>query len=133
MLPFVYTFYRFFRGVRIGLKDPEFQVLMSLAAITIATGTLFYHDIEGWTWLNSVYFSVTTLATVGFGDLAPHTDAGKIFTMVYIFVGIGVFLGLINAAADHAIRESRQNPGIIARRLFGHRPEPVQKERELTS
>jgi hypothetical protein len=34
------------------------------------------------------------LATVGFGDLTPTTDGGKLFTIIYIFMGIGVLVGV---------------------------------------
>jgi hypothetical protein len=37
--------------------------------------------------LDSLYFSVITLATVAYGDFSPYTMAGKIFTVFYIFIG----------------------------------------------
>ena len=46
--------------------------------------------LEGWSLLDSLYFSVVTLATVGFGDLTPTTDLAKLFTVGYITVGIGI-------------------------------------------
>ena len=45
--------------------------------------------------LDSFYFSVVTLATVGYGDFTPQTDAGKLFTAVYVLVGI---MGPLGAA-----------------------------------
>jgi len=54
-----------------------------------------------------LYFSVTTLTTVGLEDYAPKTDVGKMFTVVYIFIGIGVILGFIDLVA-HQTRA--QNP-----------------------
>lgn len=41
-----------------------------------------------------MYFCSTTVSTVGFGDLSSQTDIGKLFTVVYVFVGVGVFVGL---------------------------------------
>ena len=63
--------------------------------ILFATGTVFYSLVEGWSVLNSLWFSVMTLLTVGFGDLVPTTAAGKVFTMLYVLVGAGVLLGFI--------------------------------------
>jgi hypothetical protein len=43
--------------------------------------------------VDAFYFSVTTLTTVGQGDLTPKTTIGKLFTVVYIFAGLGIILG----------------------------------------
>lgn len=107
MIPFFYTLYRFGRSVVLAFKDPEFEALFVLVVVTLASGTLFYHGVEGWGWLDSLYFCVTTLTTVGYGDFTPHTDAGKIFTIVYLFVGIGILLGFINTVAQHAIEDNK--------------------------
>jgi voltage-gated potassium channel len=52
-----------------------------------------YSTVEGWSVVDAFYFSVTTLTTVGLGDLAPTTTMGKLFTVVYIFAGLGIILG----------------------------------------
>ena len=112
MIPFLYTFYRFGRGIWSSLKDPEFEALFSLLLITLGSGTYFYHVTEGWGWLDSLYFSVTTLTTVGYGDFSPHTVAGKLFTIAYLFVGIGILLSFINYVAAEAI-EQRKNSSLL--------------------
>ena len=112
MVPFFYMFYRIGRGIWQSLKDPEFEALFSLVLIILGCGTYFYHYIEEWSWLNSFYFSVTTLTTVGYGDFSPHTDAGKLFTVAYLLVGIGVLLAFINYVAQKAVEE-RKGKGIL--------------------
>ncbi len=107
MIGFFYTFYRLLRGMGAALRNPEFEVLLFLAGVTLAAGTVFYHNVEQWGWLDSLYFSVTTLATVGFGDLTPHTSLGKIFTIAYIFVGVGVLLGFLTEIGKHTIAQSK--------------------------
>jgi hypothetical protein len=42
--------------------------------------------------VDALYFSVVTLTTVGYGDFAPQTDLGKLFTAVYVRLGIGILL-----------------------------------------
>ena len=59
--------------------------------------------MEGWNLLDSLYFSVVTLTTIGYGDLSPSTAASKIFTIFYIFVGIGIILVFVNAVAERAM------------------------------
>jgi voltage-gated potassium channel len=55
-----------------------------------------YHFVEHLSWLNAYYFSVITLATVGYGDITPHTAAGKIFTTFYVLLGVGIITTLIS-------------------------------------
>ncbi|HSX53633.1 MAG TPA: potassium channel family protein [Patescibacteria group bacterium] len=73
-----------------------YRLLILLVLLTIATGTIVYHLVEKFSWLNSYYFSVITLATVGYGDLTPHTNFGKLFTTFYIFVGVGIITTFIS-------------------------------------
>ena len=81
-------------------RNPEFRALLILYGIMLALGTTFYARVEGWSVLDAMYFCVVTLATVGFGDLAPRTSLGKVFTIVYVMIGSGVFVGV---AAEFAI------------------------------
>ena len=59
-------------------------------------GSIFYMIVERWNFLDSMFFCVATLATVGYGNMVPVTPAGKIFTIFYIIFGISVFLFFIN-------------------------------------
>jgi voltage-gated potassium channel len=79
-----------FAPMRAVIRDPEGKVLLVSAATMIAVGTVVYHVLEGWSFLDSLYFSVVTLATVGYGDFHPTTDVARLFTVGYILVGIGI-------------------------------------------
>jgi voltage-gated potassium channel Kch len=99
-------------------KEPEFRSIFTLVVFTLSLGTVTYHSIEGWTWLDSLYFSVITLTTIGFGDLAPATDLGKIFTIIYVFIGLGILLGFVNASGEHfrkqqVERMAQRNPSFL--------------------
>ncbi len=121
MISFFITTSRFIRALIAGFKDPEFKGLFFFVIIVLLSGTIFYSQIEKWRLLDSFYFSVTTLTTVGYGDLAPKTDIGKIFTIIYLFVGIGTILGFINLVAHHA---NNQNP---MKQFFGNNSEKEEK------
>ena len=62
--------------------------LMALAA-AILFGTIGFHFIEGWSFPDSLYVTIQTLTTVGYGDLPPHSGAGRAFAVVVMLVGVG--------------------------------------------
>ena len=72
------------------------KVLIPALLFYLGFGTIVYSIVEKWSLFDSLYFSVITVATVGYGDLTPHTILGKTFTMFYIFVGIGLFVYVAN-------------------------------------
>ncbi|MFV0295946.1 MAG: potassium channel family protein, partial [Hyphomicrobiaceae bacterium] len=109
MLSFFYTLLRFGTVIRDQLADPEFRNVSILVVMIILLGTAFYSYAEGWGWLDSMYFSVVTLATVGYGDLAPKTAAGKIFTMIYTFIGLGVFVVFVRHVADSLMKQNMKD------------------------
>jgi voltage-gated potassium channel len=56
--------------------------------VLILFGTLSYRLLEGLSLLDALYLTVITLSTVGYGDVVPHTTAGKVFTIVLVVVGV---------------------------------------------
>ncbi|MFI5275411.1 MAG: potassium channel family protein [Candidatus Saccharimonadales bacterium] len=74
-----------------------YRFLFSAVLFMLTFGTIFYHITEKLTWVNAYYFSVVTLSTVGYGDITPHTNAGKLFTTFYIFAGVGVITAFLSA------------------------------------
>ena len=93
------------------LKDEEYRDLLLTTLITVGGGAVTYRYLEGWSWVDSVYFSVVTLTTVGYGDFSPQTDAGKVFTIFYIIIGIGIILSFIDTVHSHydEIRSANKN------------------------
>ncbi len=83
------------------LKDKEYRDLLFTTIIIIGIGSTVYHYLEGWSWVDCIYFSVITLTTIGYGDFSPQTDAGKLFTIFYILVGLGMILSFINTVYLH--------------------------------
>ena len=101
--------------VRLWIRDPDFRSLVLLVFLTLLTGTIFYSLQEGWGLIDAFYFSVTTLTTVGFGEPAPTTPIGKLFTVGYILSGLGLIAAFINAIAEENLsrrtRRRRRNEG----------------------
>jgi hypothetical protein len=76
----------------------------------LLVGTLSYRLFEDWSWVDSLYFSTVAVPTVGFGDLAPSTDASKLFTVLYILAGISIITTYLNARVRHRGRKHAQPP-----------------------
>ena len=53
---------------------------------------LFYMHVEGWVFLDSIYFMSSTLSLIGLGDIYPKTDMGKIYTATFSIFGLGTTL-----------------------------------------
>ncbi len=68
------------------------KMAVSMLIFLIALGTFFYHSVEGWSYVDSFYFTSITMTSVGYGDLHPSTDFSKIFTSLFAIVGIAMAL-----------------------------------------
>jgi voltage-gated potassium channel len=112
VLAFVLIIWNFLRSTWGTLRDPKIRPLAIWLIALLIVGTNFYRAVEDWSWLDSLYFCVITLATVGYGDLTPTTDAGKVFTIFYIIGGIGVLVAVVNATVERATaRQQRRFHG----------------------
>ncbi len=75
-------------------------------------GTFWYKFIEGWRWIEAAYMTVITLATVGFLEVHPLGDRGRLFTMVLIGMGI-ITIGYIVNLFTEAVVEGYFQEGVI--------------------
>ena len=89
-------------------RDPKTRALPVVARVLVLTGTLFYWRFEEWTLIESLYFCIVTLTTVGYGDLSPTTDVTRIFTIVYILRGFGVLVALLTSVAQEYLKLKAQ-------------------------
>ncbi len=69
----------------------------ALLAFAVVYGTVGYILIEGFGLLDAVYMTVTTLVTVGYGEIHPLSPAGRFFTLTLITIGVGAVFILIGA------------------------------------
>ncbi len=78
---------------------------LAIFVLILLMGGLFYSKIENWRYLDSIYFVVLTATTVGYGDFAPKTDVGKIFTIFFAFIGIGMALYFFSLIGRYIFRK----------------------------
>lgn len=92
-------------------------VITSLAAIAfvLVFGTTGYHFVEGWPILDCFYMTVITLTTIGFGEIHPLTPPGRLFTIILVFMGMGV-VGHTVVTGTRFVVEGEINKVITRRR-----------------
>lgn len=81
----------------------HFLISILLATLLVIMGTLGYILIEGWGTLDALYMTVTTLATVGYGEVHALSRGGQIYTLVLIFTGVGFFLYVAGAVIQFMV------------------------------
>jgi hypothetical protein len=95
-----------------------------------AVAVFLYHNVEGWGWIDSIYFTTATITTVGYGDVVPSTDTGKLITIALSWVGISVGFYMIYSVSRY--REEVLDPALLRmlRRIGGKNSDKVlPKER----
>ena len=82
----------------------------------IFMGTGFFYMVEDWTLIDSFYFSVSTLTTVGYGDITPTSQFSRLFTALYILFGVGIVLASLGIVG----REFLQKEEAKLRHKYAH-------------
>lgn len=84
----------------------RFSIRFGLLAIAVvlALGTLGFHLIEGWSWVDSLYTATQTVTTVGYGDLAPQTRVGRLFAIVFMIAGVGTVLYALTSIVQTVVQ-----------------------------
>jgi voltage-gated potassium channel len=80
----------------------QFRIAASASLFILVGGAVFYHLVEKFSWVDSFYFCTITLTTIGYGDIVPVTTTGKIFTIFYVLLGIGIIAFFANILIKNA-------------------------------
>jgi voltage-gated potassium channel len=73
-----------------------FFTVGTVLVVIILTSMTFFHFVEGWAWIDALYYTVVTMATVGYGDFVPVTVLGKVGAIFLIIFGFGIFGAFIS-------------------------------------
>lgn len=107
------------------MPDKKALSILIVLGFIIFSGTVFFHYVEGWSWIDSYFFTVVTLSTVGYGELVPATALGKIATTAFIFVGLGVFALAIQQFGHFHVKKREKHAEWLITHLR-HAPPPSE-------
>ncbi|MDP2750900.1 MAG: potassium channel family protein [Nanoarchaeota archaeon] len=81
----------------------ERRVFFGLGVISslLFIGSLFIHIVEKFSWVDSIYFCVVTLSTIGYGDLLPKHEITKVFLIFYILIGVPAALYVFTSLGSY--------------------------------
>jgi len=114
--------------------------LLFVAAGTIVIGSFVIFSVESQhpdsqidSMLDAIWWTVATVTTVGYGDIVPVTDTGKIVAIFFMFFGIGVlaiFLSVLGTMFYKRRFEKEEKDISHAQRLILDRMDDLEKNQE---
>ena len=110
MTSFFIILWRLLVATRHGIKDdPEFRALLILLLTLLAGATYFYWQVEGWSVIDSLYFSIMTMSTIGYGDFVPTTTFSKVFTIIFAILSIGIFVAVVSKLVSIMLKQKQSS------------------------
>lgn len=108
----------------------QFVLALLVILVLLATGTILFHGTEGWSYIDSFYFTGVTLTTLGYGDFVPVDAASKIVTVLFSFLGIGIVFYSITLIARITFEEEQERLDKLLNRRLKRKLEEEQSVRE---
>lgn len=91
------------------VKSGRIRFALLVIFLILLVGVSGYRFIEGYGFLDSLYMTIITVATVGFKEVQPLSDAGKVFTILLIISSWGVFAYALTVLTTHLIEGEFQS------------------------
>src|SRR6478672_8454898 len=105
-----------------GVKVPYNLRLLGVAILVlVVAGAAGFHFIEGWSWFDGFYMVLTTITSIGYGEIHPLSHTGRLFNSFIIITGVGLVLLMVGGASRTLLEFELQS-------VFGRR----RMEREIS-
>lgn len=85
------------------LSTTKVRLIISLLTGMILVGTITFYILEPFTWIQAFYFAVSTMSTVGYGDLVPSSDLTRLVVALYIMVSVSMYVSFITYLGVHIL------------------------------
>jgi len=86
---------------------------VGMLLVVVISGAAIFHAIEGHTYLDCIYWAVVTTTTVGYGDIYPVTDPGRLFTCAYGLCSIGLVTYSLSLIAKNTLYQSLEDESAV--------------------
>jgi voltage-gated potassium channel len=90
------------------------RLIAAALLVLVLIGVAGFHFIEGWSWFDGFYMVLTTITSIGYGEIHPLSHAGRLFNSFIIITGVGLVLLLVGGASRTLLEFELQN-------MFGRR------------
>lgn len=92
------------------MKSNKFRlkIYLTIFAVLLVGGVTGFMVLEGFSLTDAFYFTIVTMATVGYGDIHPQTNIGKILALIIIIGGVGTFLGVVASITDFFVNKREE-------------------------
>jgi voltage-gated potassium channel len=115
-------------GALVPLLRTRLLLPLALVVAVVVVGTLGYYLLwrgQGGTWMDALFMTVTTITTIGYGEVRPLGTAGRVFTMALALGGIGSLFYTLGAVMEHLVSARLADPG--GRRRMERRIEALDR------
>ena len=100
---------------------PNLRIVFLALLTLVLVGTAGFHFIEGWSWFDGFYMVLTTITSIGYGEIHPLSHIGRLFNTFVIVTGVGLVLLFLGGASQALLEFELQT-------VFGRR----RMEREIS-
>jgi voltage-gated potassium channel len=80
------------------------ELALIVLAVVMLAGTAGFHFIEGWSWFDGFYMTLTTMTAIGYGEIHPLTHAGRLFNS-FLIIGAVTAAGFAIATVSQGLLE----------------------------
>ncbi len=95
-------------------------VAIALIIFFLFIGTIFFHIVEGWRFIDAFYYTGITITTVGYGDFIPSHDISKIISVLLAFSGIGIVFYSVTVLAEKYFERQAKRIQTLREKHAGH-------------